>query len=212
MRKYVRIALWSLLVVGVVVGGLRATVLEWFVIPEDDAPMALSGAPNLNAGDTTLLWKGAVDVGDLARCVDPDEPRRFVYGRILAKGSEIIEIAGQDIKVDGKSPTQETSCTKPEVTVQTLNGEPATLSCGMEAFRGYRFARLRSSNAPTPYGPRTVTVPPGKLFLVSDNRVFPMDSREYGMVPVENCKATFFFRLWSKKGFSDAENRFSYIR
>lgn len=212
MRKYLRWGLWTALVVGAIVGGLRATVLDWFTIPTDDVPMALSGAPSLAAGDTFLLWRGAVDVGDLARCTDPDEPRRFVYGRVLAKGFEVVEIAGQDIKIDGKAPTQETVCTTPEVVVQTASGEEQTLACGMEAFRGTKYPRLRLANAPTPYGPRTVTVPAGKFFLVSDNRVHPMDSREYGTVPVENCKSTFFFRMWGKDGLRDESRRLTYVR
>ncbi len=212
MRKYLRWGLWTALITGAVVGGLRATVLDWFTIPMDDLPMAFSGAPSLAAGDTFLLWRGTIDVGDLARCIDPDEPRRFVYGRVLAKGSEVVEIAGQEIKVDGKPPSQETMCTVPEVVVQTPNGEEQTLSCGIEAFRGTKYPRLRHPNAATPYGPRTVTVPPGKYFLVSDNRAHPMDSREYGTVPVENCKATFFFRMWGKNGLGDQTRRLTYVR
>lgn len=212
MRKYLRLLLWTAVIVGAIVGGLRLTVLDWFTMPSDDAPMALSAAPNLSAGDTFLLWRGGTDVGDLVRCTDPDEPRRFVYGRLLAKSFEVVEISGQELKVDGRGPVQETACTVQQVTVEQPSGDAVTLSCGMEAFRGYKYARLRAPSDPRTPSPRTITVPAGKVFLVSDNRAFPLDSREYGTLPSESCRNTFFFRLWGKKGIADAERRFTYVR
>ena len=55
-------------------------------------------------------------------------------------------------------------------------------------------------------------VPPGHVFLVSDNRQFPWDSREFGPVPRDTCRETVLFRLLSKDGFFDVSSRFSVIR
>jgi hypothetical protein len=55
-------------------------------------------------------------------------------------------------------------------------------------------------------------VGPGKTFLVSDNRRFPYDSRNYGSVDSSTCKESIFFRLVSKNGFLDVKPRFTYIR
>lgn len=211
MRKYVRVAGWTVVIVGAIVGGLRATVLEWFTIPVDDPSMAFSAAPALAAGDTALLWRGAIDPGDLVRCTDPDEPLRFVYGRVLAQGGEVVELQGQDVNVDGKRPLQETVCTEAKQTLEQPSGDPVTLDCGMEAFRGAKYERLIGHSPQAAQGSRKIPVPDGKLFLVSDNRAYPMDSREYGSVDRASCTGTFFFRLWGKEGLSDAKRRLTYL-
>ena len=60
--------------------------------------------------------------------------------------------------------------------------------------------------------PVKVTVPSGQLYLVSDNRFFPFDSREYGPVPQESCSEAVFFRLVSRLGFGDSEARLTFIQ
>jgi hypothetical protein len=57
-----------------------------------------------------------------------------------------------------------------------------------------------------------VDVPEGKWFLLSDNRVFPYDSRDYGLVDADTCKETVVGRLVSKKGWMDSKNRLNYIQ
>ena len=51
-----------------------------------------------------------------------------------------------------------------------------------------------------------------EVFLVSDNRRFPYDSRRFGSLDAESCKESIFFRLVSKNGFLDVKPRFTYIR
>jgi hypothetical protein len=48
--------------------------------------------------------------------------------------------------------------------------------------------------------------------LVSDNRRFPYDSRDYGPVERATCTDTVFFRLIGPGGFFDASRRFQYVR
>jgi hypothetical protein len=55
-------------------------------------------------------------------------------------------------------------------------------------------------------------VAPGSVFLLSDNRVKPFDSRHFGTVDRQSCKETIFFRLVSERGFFDAPRRLTYIR
>jgi len=57
-----------------------------------------------------------------------------------------------------------------------------------------------------------VDVASGQLFLVSDNRQFPWDSREFGTVERSTCAETVVYRLVSKDGFFDVPNRLSLIR
>jgi type IV secretory pathway protease TraF len=52
----------------------------------------------------------------------------------------------------------------------------------------------------------------GGVFLLSDNRSFPYESRQYGSVQRETCKETVLFRLVSSRGYGDWNRRFTYIR
>ena len=51
-----------------------------------------------------------------------------------------------------------------------------------------------------------------QVYLVSDNRQFPWDSREFGPVERSTCVETVVFRVVSKEGFFDETNRFTMIR
>ena len=62
--------------------------------------------------------------------------------------------------------------------------------------------------------PRTdsVEVPAGDVYLLSDNRMLPYDSRDYGTVERSNCTEAIIFRLVGAEGYSDSESRFTFIR
>jgi hypothetical protein len=51
----------------------------------------------------------------------------------------------------------------------------------------------------------------GQVFLVSDNRQLPYDSRDFGLVERATCKEMVFFRLFSAEGLKDVDHRFSLI-
>lgn len=53
-----------------------------------------------------------------------------------------------------------------------------------------------SEPVPDPFGP--VTVPPGSLFLLGDNRHNSNDSRYFGFVDVRNVRGRIIFIYWSK--------------
>jgi signal peptidase I len=57
-----------------------------------------------------------------------------------------------------------------------------------------------------------VTVKPGQFFLVSDNRQFPLDSRDFGPVDASTCTETIVFRLWGPGGYFNPNRRFDLIR
>ena len=59
-------------------------------------------------------------------------------------------------------------------------------------------------------GKRNVAM--GTLFLISDNRYLPFDSRDFGPVPKASCQETVVFRLVSRLGFSDVGSRLSWIQ
>ena len=59
-------------------------------------------------------------------------------------------------------------------------------------------------------GNRSVTVDPGKILLVSDNRHMHLDSRDFGTVDPSSCEHI-VFRLWGHSGYGDAPHRFNLI-
>jgi hypothetical protein len=58
----------------------------------------------------------------------------------------------------------------------------------------------------------TDTVGAGQVFLLSDNRQLPYDSRDFGLVDRETCKEMVVFRFMGAEGFSDPAHRLSIIR
>lgn len=213
MGKFLRIVAWVSLVVGVIVGILKATVLEWWVVPNDDPAMTSSLAPSLFAGDVILLWKGTMKFGDLARCADPQTPGRFVIGRILGEPQDHIEIRGADVAVNNKHAIQEHSCSPNRITVaDPSSGADVELHCAYESTAGHKHMRASSPSGSSGAYQRTATVADDQFYLVSDNRVYPFDSRDYGGVPRSTCKELVFFRIRGAKGWGDETTRLTYIR
>ena len=56
------------------------------------------------------------------------------------------------------------------------------------------------------------TVGPQMLFLLSDDREFSDDSRDFGTVSRDSCKDRPVFRVVSKGGWSDDVHRLMYLR
>ncbi len=51
-----------------------------------------------------------------------------------------------------------------------------------------------------------------QVYLVSDNRFYPFDSRDFGTLPRESCSETVVFRLVSRLGFGDVTARLRWIQ
>jgi hypothetical protein len=66
----------------------------------------------------------------------------------------------------------------------------------------------------TPLKPVGVTreVDAGAVYLISDNRFFPFDSRDFGPLPKAACKEAVIFRLVSRLGFSHVKSRLTWIQ
>ena len=103
----------------------------------------------------------------------------------------------------------------PHVTITSVEkGNPGYELPGQKALHWVTLSVRRLDSmvmAPAPKFSRQ-EVPPGNVFLLSDNRLFPYDSRDYGSVPLDSCKETVFFRLVGIKGYLDGETRFTFIQ
>lgn len=213
MGKLLRAVGWTTLITVIIIGILRATVLLWWKIPTDDPQHGASLAPSLYQGDFVLLWRGTPTIGDLARCADPEAPGRYVVGRILGQAGDQIETEGTTITVNNRAEVQEQSCSPNRVTIQDPStGADVDIHCGIATISSRKYLRGTHMNQNTTSIKRQITVGEGQFYLISDNRVFPFDSREYGGVPKASCKEFVFFRLKGLKGWGDSETRLTYIR
>jgi signal peptidase I len=212
MGKMLRFIGWSAVIIGVILGGLKATVMQWWRIPSDDPQFGASLAPTLYPGDLVLLWKGTLRAGDLVRCADPEAPGRFIVGRIMGEPGDEVEVRGYDVFVNGRAAVQEHSCSPSKITIQDPSTEAdVEIHCGIESLNGRKHMRgtpINRSSYPTV---RKATVADGQFYLISDNRVYPFDSRDYGGIPKATCKEFVFFRIKSRKGWSDVDTRLTFI-
>lgn len=211
MNKWLKALLWTAGILAVLGGVARALFLRPWKVPAD-AWLGASVAPTMAAGDQVLLLTaGEPRFGDLVRCSDPVEGARFVVGRIVGLGGDEIIVDGDNFRVNGVAYNRSASCDKPKVTVvhPTSKGE-VELECGIVNLAGgwHYVANFRSERKTQ----TTVRVAPGHYFLLSDNRVVHDDSRDFGQVPVELCKARPVFRLWGDGGWTDADTRMTLLR
>jgi len=218
MAKVLRLVAWTLVVVGVIVGLARLTVIRWWRVPLGDPYLESSLAPSLRGGDWVLLWRGsAASEGNLVLCPEPKAPGRYVIGRILAESKDHIRVTSDGVQVNNRSFETESSCDGFEVkdpnTVRGSDpGVDVRQGCRREVVGNQTHLRGElNPNLPKP-SDAEADVPMGSVYLISDNRQFPWDSREFGPVERTTCAETVFFRLVSKDGFFDVANRLTVIR
>ncbi len=214
MRKMFRFLFWVALIAGIVIGFARLTAIRWWRVPNDDPYLTASISPSIRGGDLILLWRlTKPGFGDLAMCAEPNKPGRIVIGRIAATGRDTIEVKGADIVRNSKRQAIESDCLPRTFTEHDpASGQEVEQACQMEDLGGKTNMRGELvAESPHPAEVKT-TVPAGQLWLVSDNRLFPYDSRDFGPVPSDTCTETVFFRLVSAAGFFDSAARNQYIR
>jgi signal peptidase I len=211
-----RFIVFTLVVLGALTGVLRLTCIRWWQIPVDDPDLAASIAPTLDAGDWVVLWRGfEPSFGDLVVCPDPDDPAEVVIGRIAAEPGDVLEIDDRGwLKVNGSRIGADTACNIPKLTVQhPRSGDRVALRCDIELLGGrYHQRAVVPPQAPLKPLAGKREVGAGSVFLVSDNRYLPFDSRDFGPVAKATCRETVAFRLVSRLGFSHVATRLSWIQ
>ena len=215
MRKLVRFLVWTAVIVAIVVVGLRYLLLESWTIPEDDAWLGASIAPTLRPGDTVLvLIRGKPGFGDLARCVDPDDPKGWVVGRIVGLPGDVVEVVGPTLVVNGKSYVSTEACQEPRFTIQHPDtGSELELGCSRVDLAGsWHFQGSGGGKGRVPGEDAKHTVGEGLVYLLSDDRDVHEDSRDFGAIPAETCRGKIVFRLWGKEGWGDSKHRMTVIR
>lgn len=212
MSKFLRYFAWTLLIVGGIVGIARLTVIRWWHVPVGDPYLEASLAPTVRSGDWLILWRGTVPRdGSLVLCPEPKAGGRYTIGRIVGEQSDHVKVTSEGVLVNGHRFESEDGCDAFSVR-DPATGQETQQGCRIEIIGSWR--HLRGVAIPTLPKPSEseLDVPSGHVYLLSDNRQFPWDSREFGPVERSTCVETVVFRLVSKDGFFDVANRLTLIR
>jgi signal peptidase I len=212
MQKFLKGLAWTLGILAVLALALRVLVLEVWTIP-DDPVLGASVAPTLAAGDVVVvLTRGKPGFGELVRCADPDSPGSHIVGRIAGVEGDVVDVDGITLTVNGTRYDAESACADPKLTIKhPVSGVDVQIGCDVVAMGGGRHFRGTSPKGPLERKHHS-EVRPDTVYLLSDNRNFHDDSRDFGLQPREACKQRVVFRIWGKSGWADDERRFSFIR
>ncbi|MFO0613206.1 MAG: signal peptidase I [Polyangiaceae bacterium] len=209
MKKFLKGLAWVVGILAVIILVLRLTMFKLWTIPEDQV---LDGSmrPSLRSGDVVLVMTvGKRSFGQLVRCADPEDPQRWVVGRIVGMEGDTVEVEGPSVTVNGTRYNTSDACKDPIKVPHPTSGSEIAAQCSrVEMGGGWHFRAY----VPGVESKSTHKVGAGRLFLLSDNRSFHDDSRDFGTVPAETCNDLIVFRLWGKAGTGDTDSRFMYIR
>jgi signal peptidase I len=212
MGKLIRGLLWIagvLVVVGVVA---RYVFLDVFTVPDDDKTSA-SVAPTLAGGDTVLFMaRNKPAFGDLVKCVDAEDATHFVVGRVAGLSGDVVETNGKELTVNGKRYLGEMACAEATALVpHPTSGSTVEIACDQVSMGGHPHLRGASDKVSFP-SPTKKIVGEGMLFLLSDDRSYHDDSRDFGTVPASSCRGRIVFRLWGKEGWKDDKRRLTFVQ
>lgn len=217
--NFVRGAFTFLLGLAALVGLLRLTALRWWQVPDDDPDLGASVGPTLKPGDWLILWRlTAPGPADLVLCPDPEEPGAVFIGRIAGVSGDIVSVKEDgNLEINKVRMRTERACPEPKfITTNPRTGDEVELHCDIETLSGAQHQRATMSVAQSGSGLRPMPtkreVEAGEVFLVSDNRFYPFDSRDFGALPKAACSETIVFRLVSRLGFSHVGSRLSWIQ
>lgn len=212
MGKLSRGLAWTAAIVLVLLLIGRALFFDVWTFP-NDRRFAASVAPTLRADDFLVLMKeGSPSVGDLVRCVDPEDPQGFVVARIGGRAGDHLELEDYSLRINGRRYDSEGACPERAFTLPNPGeGADIEVSCDRVTMGGgwhYRGHSLKPR-----FGVEKVTadVRDGMLYLVSDDRTWHDDSRDFGQVPIASCTHKVVFRLWGGVGMRADPLRFEFI-
>jgi signal peptidase I len=206
VKGFVRGLAWILGILGAVCVLLYLFLLDVWVVPTGDAPLAASILPTLMPQDKVLIHRGHQPVyGELARCASP-EGAGYVIGRVFGTAGDRVEVEDRVVKTNGQALAARHACPD-RIVAHPVTENLVTLACGAAETGAWSFEYLVSREMSG--GNHSATVEPGKLYLVSDNRTLHQDSRDFGLVDASTCEHI-VFRLWGEH-YMDSSRRFNFL-
>ncbi|MGO9235657.1 MAG: signal peptidase I [Methylocella sp.] len=180
----------------------NAAILSLFVDtvrPHQVEPFRIPSAsmePSILEGDFLLADKryncpnceGRVGAGDIGIFVYPNDRTTYYIKRVIGLPGDHVTIKGHEVAVNGKSLTREESVDGERIVVREQSGE-----------RRWRVQWDKN----TAGADVDVTVPPGQIFLLGDNRDNTTDSRKFGAVPLSDLVGR-ARQIWFSKSESGA--------
>jgi signal peptidase I len=209
-RKPLRMFVWTAVIFAVLCG-LVYIVLEPWTIPADDAQLSASIEPTLSGSDVVLVTRGTgASDGALVRCADPDAVGRYVIGRVVGHGGDVVEFTAGTLFVNAKVAGASGACDPPTMHITNpTTKEDEELNCALEDLGGGFHGMLRPG-AKSVIADSKTTVDQGKVFLVSDNRGMHLDSRDFTAVQSSTCQRI-AARLWGGNGWLDTKKRLTLL-
>lgn len=196
------ILLWIGLLAVVLIGtyGIRRYVIESFRIP--------SGAmiPTLQVGDHLFVSKlaGPPQRGETIVFMYPVDPDKAFIKRVIGVAGDTVQVCGGQALINGQ-PLRRVAQPGP-CEYQDYDGERPSGAWHIVPCVAYREWNGSESYI-TIHNPGTgewlqacttpVTVPPGHVFVMGDNRDNSHDSRYWGTVPPDLVKGKAWFISWS---------------
>jgi signal peptidase I len=171
---------------------LRRHLLESFRNPSG------SMLPTLSPGDHLFALKGPLattpERGDIVVFASPREPSLDYVKRVIGVAGDHIEIDGYHVRLNGK---------ELETVLDTANYVPPVADAPSgelwrETLANHEYVTLRDA-AGSSGEALDVTVEPGCVFLLGDNRDNSMDSRQFGSVSQSSIKGRVAL-IWASFG------------
>jgi signal peptidase I len=161
-------------------------------------------APTMILGDRVLVWKTTeLELGDIALCAHPQEPGRYVMGRVVGRTGQTITFERGQLQINGETPDSQTLQDLEFDDAET--GRRQRMRLGRENILDRTHWTFRRTTS-EPRMRRPHRVGPG-LFLLSDNRThLGEDSRAYGEVTPSTCVGRVFMRLTAAPSPSEVGN------
>jgi signal peptidase I len=158
--------------------GVKQWLVESFSIP------SATMQPTLLVGDHVMVRKRVRDIrrGDMVVFRYPPEPTIHFIKRVVAMPGDTVEIRSNVVRVNGiawpQTPLAQ-ACPKGS------DGQPSSDCQVLEELAG-DLSHTIMLEGPYDSDSNPVTVPPGHVFVLGDNRHNSRDSRAWGFVPVQN--------------------------
>jgi len=141
-------------------------------------------SPSLQPGEWALLGPGEVELGDVWLLEDPAEPGRRVLRRVLGLEGDEASWKNSRYALNGEA-----------TRIREMGRDDAGV---VLAEANLWLIRIRGEDTPLSIGP--VTVPPGRAWVMADERDRALDSRWWGTVPVASLER----EVWLRLGGEDA--------
>ena len=160
--------------------------IETFVVP------SASMLPTIVPGDRFLADKRvnrlrgiALNRGDVALFVYPNNRTQVFVKRIIGLPGDRIELRGRDVLVNGQSISRGPVVDLGDPVRNSMLETHLAISEQGDG-HGYTVLWRKDSDAPQ----ASFVVPSGQVFVLGDNRDASVDSRRFGTVPIADVKGT----------------------